>query len=234
MWVEVHQFNLSLWTAICARSGTPEGNPVAGLNMTAFLMPVGTTFWMAHANQIAVLTGTELLSYSTQLQDCLRIFHTRQKQQSTKWGKLERTGYSALPSLPRLMRRAVNMCVAGVLLFYFIFRLARWYGSSFIGISVSSPCMLMWIGLYCRHCQFIVSVRVQPAHCPPTLFDYECETRRPTRRLGNRPSDWLDRCFDTSRTLSLFCGLRSSDVTWRRERTDVWSHVLSAGSVRRK
>jgi len=119
--------------------------------------------------------------------------------------------------------------VAGVLLFYYIVRLVCWWRPVFIVISVSSPCTLMWIGLYCRPRQFIVSVRVQFACWPPTLFVRECETSQSTettgRSIGRRsPPDELDRCV-LKRLVRrvLVCGLHLSDAFWRRLWTDVWS-----------
>jgi len=122
------------------------------------------------------------------------------------------------------------LIVAGVLLFYYIVRLVCWWRPVFIGISVRSPCALMWIGLYCRSRQFVVSVWVQFARWPPTLFVHECETAQSTEttgrsigRLGESPSDELDRC-DLTRLVRrvLVCGLHSSDAFWRRLWTDVW------------
>jgi len=60
--------------------------------------------------------------------------------------------------IPLRLNISKIVLVAGVLLFYYIFRLARWCGSSFIVVTVNLSCMLMWIGLYCHHHQFTVSV----------------------------------------------------------------------------
>ena len=60
----------------------------------------------------------------------------------------------------RHIDRHTRVPVAGVLLFYYFVRRISWWRSVFIGISVRSPCALMWIGLYCCFRQFVVSVRL--------------------------------------------------------------------------
>ena len=105
--------------------------------------------------------------------------------------------------------------VAGVLLFYYFVRRISWWRPVFIGISVRSPCALMWIGLYCCSRQFVVSVRLSAdSVCPSAVIRDDRFLRTEQVRCDTCVETWFVGCFqqmhfdDDCEQTCRFCSVR--------------------------